>query len=240
MSKRARTDQFSDDGTQSSESEPELPTSPKIRHTSSQSSKPIIKCALPPLCSKNPPSFFSTAAYELHYRTQHSLACIECKEIFPSEHFLDLHISENHDPFTETRRDRGQKIYRCFVEDCDKVCSDTRKRRMHLINKHGYPKEFMFSVVNRGIRRGQTSLLNPPRRRTDIDMPDDPAPQIEQTPRSTVVNSLDEEKSESEKSFDKKEDIGEPALDPEFEVLQESMKGLRIVPSKIRFGRGSS
>lgn len=28
----------------------------------------------------------------------------------------------------------------CFVEDCDKLCADPAKRRLHVIDKHNYPK----------------------------------------------------------------------------------------------------
>ncbi|KAG2017135.1 hypothetical protein GB937_005733 [Aspergillus fischeri] len=30
--------------------------------------------------------------------------------------------------------------YSCFIEDCDRKCSTPQKRRMHLIDKHMFPK----------------------------------------------------------------------------------------------------
>ncbi|KAK9462068.1 uncharacterized protein V1516DRAFT_607725, partial [Lipomyces oligophaga] len=111
-----------------------------------------IRCTLPPDCSQRPQIFHDIQNYEQHYRLLHSQVCLDCKKRFPSAYFLELHIAEIHDPFTAARRDRGEKIYKCFDEYCDKLCSTPQKRRMHLIAKHGFPKEYMFNVVAYGLQ----------------------------------------------------------------------------------------
>ncbi|KAK9480828.1 hypothetical protein V1514DRAFT_324570 [Lipomyces japonicus] len=124
---------------------------------------PSIQCTLPPNCSIRPQTFDSTAAFERHYSTEHALSCSACHRMFPSSYLLELHFSELHDPFLQVKKSRGEKIYRCFVEGCEKICSEPKKRRLHLIDKHAYPKEYMFNVVQWGIGRNQTSLLFPSR-----------------------------------------------------------------------------
>ncbi len=116
----------------------------------------IVHCDLAP-CHHKP--FASSLEYESHYLNNHQHKCLSCKSIFPNEQFLDLHLSEFHDPFNAIRKERGEKIYRCFSAGCDKVCSSPQKRKLHLIDKHQYPKNFLFSIVKTGLRPNQTSLL---------------------------------------------------------------------------------
>ena len=67
-------------------------------------------CALPPQCYSRPKRFDTIVAYESHYNSSHRYVCHECKKRFPSEKFLDLHISELHDPITAAIKDRGEKV----------------------------------------------------------------------------------------------------------------------------------
>jgi len=46
------------------------------------------------------------------------------------------------------------------VEDCTKVCSTPQKRRMHLVDKHMFPKNYDFFIVNDGLGR-RKSMLRP-------------------------------------------------------------------------------
>lgn len=108
----------------------------------------IMRCLLPP---HKPLSFTSYEDYETHYNSAHIHRCSECHRNFPDAHFLDLHISENHDPIVAAKRAKGEKTYTCFVKDCEKVCSDWRKRRSHLVDKHGFPKNYDFLVVDSGL-----------------------------------------------------------------------------------------
>jgi hypothetical protein len=49
--------------------------------------------------------------------------------------------------------------FSCFVEDCERKCRTPQKRRLHLIDKHMYPKNFFFAVTKSGID-GRRSLLS--------------------------------------------------------------------------------
>ena len=118
----------------------------------------VMRCSLPP--HRETLSFTSYADYEVHYRQAHVNRCVECGRNFPTGRFLDLHIEENHDPLTAAKKDRGKKTvysvfilfislivfltcfgqYGCFIEDCERKCSTPQKRRMHLIDKHMFPR----------------------------------------------------------------------------------------------------
>lgn len=107
-----------------------------------------MQCSLPP-CSGH--VFSSMEHYEAHYHSVHSYICLQCGKNFPSDRFLDLHIDEVHNPFTAISRERGEKVYKCFESGCEKVCSSPQMRRLHLIDKHNYPKTFLFSMIERGM-----------------------------------------------------------------------------------------
>ena len=40
--------------------------------------------------------------------------------------------------------------HKCYVKDCEKVFIAPGKRRLHLIDKHHYPKYFPFDLVYTG------------------------------------------------------------------------------------------
>ncbi|KAI9826924.1 MAG: hypothetical protein M1832_005863 [Thelocarpon impressellum] len=124
----------------------------------------VMRCSLPP--HQQTLQFTSYEAYDVHYAQTHVNRCSECRGNFPTAHFLELHICENHDPLTAVRRERGEKTYGCLVEDCDRVCSSPEKRRRHLIDKHMFPKEYDFSVVDDGIDRRSSMLRSRGHRRT--------------------------------------------------------------------------
>jgi hypothetical protein len=98
----------------------------------------VMRCSLPP--HKDAVEFQSHEDYEVHYLKEHTNRCSSCGKNFPTGHFLGLHIEENHNPLRETLQAKGEKTYACFVEDCDRKCSTPQKRRLHLIDKHGFPK----------------------------------------------------------------------------------------------------
>lgn len=54
--------------------------------------------------------------------------------------------------------------YACLVPDCDRLCSTPQKRRLHCIDKHQFPRNYDFFIVNDGIDR-RSSMLRPPHRR---------------------------------------------------------------------------
>jgi hypothetical protein len=66
-----------------------------------------MRCSLPP--HRQTLSFSSYEEYETHYNKSHVHRCLECRKNFPTEHFLNLHIEENHDALVSVRKERGEK-----------------------------------------------------------------------------------------------------------------------------------
>ncbi|KAI9843451.1 MAG: hypothetical protein M1837_006297 [Sclerophora amabilis] len=224
----------------------------------------VMRCSLPPHSEAIP--FASYEDYEVHYTKVHVNRCSECKKSFPTEHFLGLHIEEYHDPLNEARKARGEKIYGCFVEGCDRKCSSPQKRRRHLIDKHMFPKEYDFSVVNDGIDK-RSSLLRSQRHRRRSSAAAHAA-QIEQRARrrsGTLEATKEQEQSgHGNSSPTPKGDVMSPnpdelassdpipvapemvtfgtseaqSTDQEMADLATSMSALKFVPPSIRFGRG--
>ena len=159
MPKRSREDSSSPSTTSSLSPTPD-PSSPAptdvpvhlskyIQTSDEPPTRAVMKCSLPP--HHDTISFPTFEDFELHYAKEHAHRCSECRKNFPTEYFLGLHIGENHDPLAEVKRAKEEKTvslgkfillkrrradsgqqYRCFVEDCDKLCSTPQKRRMHV------------------------------------------------------------------------------------------------------------
>lgn len=104
-------------------------------------------------CNQKNIKFSSQDEYEAHILGYHYHLCNECKRRFPSDAYLQVHIEENHDPFFQIKKEQGQKVYRCleYSSGCKKMCIDRQKRRLHMIDKHGYPRDFQFRVIDHGI-----------------------------------------------------------------------------------------
>jgi hypothetical protein len=84
----------------------------KLIHLDSESGEAsmlpeVMRCSLPPHRQALP--FTSFEEYEVHYNKTHVNRCSECRKNFPTPHFLDLHISENHNPLADVLKDRGER-----------------------------------------------------------------------------------------------------------------------------------
>ncbi|KAK5663954.1 hypothetical protein OQA88_166 [Cercophora sp. LCS_1] len=189
-----------------------------------------MRCSLPP--HKEPLLFTTYSDYESHYQKAHTNRCV--------------HIEESHDSFVMVKRERGDKTYSCFVEGCERKCSTPQKRRMHLIDKHMYPKNFFFAVTRDGID-GRRSLLNDGshrRRRSSAATTTSttgavanaqPGPQDAGAKPSTgPVKTSPPPKKAAEAGQP------EPEQKPDVEMddLAGAMSALQFVPPSIRFGRG--
>ncbi|KAL8287178.1 hypothetical protein RQP46_003630 [Phenoliferia psychrophenolica] len=110
---------------------------------------------------------------------------VECGRIFPSQRFLDLHLTECHDSLALVRSERGEKIFACFQPDCKHTFATAKGRRLHLIDKHQYPEQYFFAVTLWGVkdvlRKG--GGMAPPH--LDVDQPE-PAKEPTPTPDSAV------------------------------------------------------
>lgn len=213
-------------------------------------SRATMKCSLAP--HSETLSFNTFEEFEIHYAQVHSNRCSSCQKNFPTPHFLDLHISENHDPLIEARKAREEKTYRCFVEDCDKVCSNPQKRRMHLQAKHFFPKDYDFFIVNDGIDKRSSMLRTRHRRGSSAASRAVPRGQKAGGVRSTeflaretgrIVESegAENQKPSDQTSLEKNHSPTTPASEPqsqEMDDLASTMSALKFVPPSVRFGRG--
>jgi hypothetical protein len=106
------TDADAEGPTLLSSSDPETSSLPAAKIVeldipSSAAKNVTMKCSLPP--HKEGLSFQSYQEYEAHYNGAHLNRCLECHKNFPSEHLLNLHFEECHDPFAEVKRERGEQ-----------------------------------------------------------------------------------------------------------------------------------
>ncbi|KAK4239978.1 hypothetical protein C8A03DRAFT_31906 [Achaetomium macrosporum] len=217
-----------------------LPPAAKIAELdpsgSDEDSEVKIHCALPP--HKEPLRFSSYSDYETHYRDQHTNRCLQCRKNFPSAHFLSLHIEETHDSFAQVRKERGERTFSCFVEGCEKKCTTPHKRKMHLIDKHMYPKDFFFAITREGIDGRRSLLQERPRCRrrstAAVSSPRDSSQGQGQGP----VAEKPQASPDSHVLADSTGKETEQQPDQEMEDLSGAMAALRFVPMSVRFGRG--
>jgi hypothetical protein len=208
----------------------------------------IMKCTLPP--HKDPLLFKSYSEYEKHYNSFHTNRCHECRRNFPSDHLLGLHIEEWHDPLVTVKRDRGEHTYSCFVEGCERKCLTYQKRRMHLIDKHMYPKNFFFAITKEGID-GRRSLLNEDGHRwrrssTATATATATTQPKESRRRPSQLEVVEGAKAEPNKKAtpqpppgqDKKTKEATSTTDTDMADLTGAMSALNFVPPSVRFGRG--
>lgn len=195
-----------------------------------------MRCMLPP---HKPLTFSTYDEYETHYQQSHTNRCVDCSKNFPSTHFLELHIAENHDPINASKREAGEKTFTCFVEGCDKVCSDWKKRRSHLVDKHGFPRNYDFLVVDRGID-GRRSMLRPGvdangHRKSSRERGRSGSSATEAT-ESTEATSISENAANHVRmraSEEAENSKGKGSIDD----LTQSMSALKMVPRSITFGQ---
>ncbi|KAK5130493.1 hypothetical protein LTR08_001973 [Meristemomyces frigidus] len=253
MSKRSREDSasFSDGAAPGAPLLLRTPSAEPAVHTPKyallDTTKPkasSMRCHLPP---HKPLSFGTYAEYETHCQQAHTNRCTDCKKNLPTSHFLDLHIAENHDPIVAARRERGEKTYACFVEGCDKVCGEWQKRRSHMVDKHGYPRNYDFFIVNTGVD-GRRSML-----RAGVDAQGHRKSSRErrgssatETTQSTEASSASEPASGEHKGESradtpaaKGDEVEMMARPKETAVddLASSMSSLKMVPRSVTFGK---
>ncbi|KAI1791902.1 hypothetical protein LXA43DRAFT_944995 [Ganoderma leucocontextum] len=128
---------------------------PEPSTSTSTSSHTGILCTLPPTCNPphRPTALAGTRDLEAHYAMYHAHVCEQkgCGCVFPDARLLELHQAECHDPLAAVRKERGEKIFECLLVTCGRNFSTPKTRRLHLIQAHGYPKEYFFAVTNKGV-----------------------------------------------------------------------------------------
>jgi hypothetical protein len=123
----------------------------------------VVHCTLAP--HREIACFDAQEGYEIHYAKEHANRCTTCSKNFPTARVLELHIEENHSALQEVLAARGEKTYGCFVEDCNRKCSTPQKRRLHMIDKHLFPKTYNFRIVDQGIDETSSMLRESRKRR---------------------------------------------------------------------------
>ncbi|EAW12550.1 C2H2 type zinc finger domain protein [Aspergillus clavatus NRRL 1] len=194
----------------------------------------VMRCSLPP--HRDTLSFSSYEDYEVHYRKTHVNRCSECGKNFPTDRYLDLHIEEVHDPLIAAKRDKGEKTYSCFIEDCERKCSTPQKRRMHLIDKHMFPRTYNFYIVKDGIDE-QTSMLRSPnaQRRRISATATAPSPQEGRLRNRRTSESYSPVISHPTSRQPVAQQTHE---EPEIAQLERSMSALRFVPTSVVKSQG--
>ncbi|KAL8855161.1 MAG: hypothetical protein Q9221_000067 [Calogaya cf. arnoldii] len=227
------------------------PRSTKFLQVSDEPARASIamKCSLAP--HPETITFTTFNEFEVHYAQVHTNRCSECRKNFPTEHFLGLHISENHDPLVAARKAKEEKTYRCFVEDCDKICSTAHKRRMHLQAKHFFPKDYDYFIINDGIDKRSSMLRTRHRRASSAasralhrNQKNGGVPQEQQSPLEGMNHGKNiTEANLQTTSNDLPEEEDSPGTSPasrnrDVEELTSTMSALKFVPPSVRFGRG--
>jgi hypothetical protein len=244
MVKRSRdSSSSSSDGENSSlEDEVESPRPVKLSAlamTDTSHRKTAMQCSLPP--HRDALEFASIEDFEIHYAKDHSNRCTSCGKNFPTAHFLALHIDENHNTFREALQAQGEKTYACFVEGCDRKCSTPQKRRLHLIDKHSFPKIYNFRVVDTGIDKSTSMLHEGRRRRVSTASAPTPSSNHQRQKSRTELKSntqsafavLPEDQSNepSKRSQEKRPNAN--VSDTAIHDLEASMSALRFVPPSV-------
>ncbi|EXJ79779.1 hypothetical protein A1O3_08063 [Capronia epimyces CBS 606.96] len=247
MAKRSH-DSSSEDEEPFIPEQPAFPTAKRISATDmneAASHQSAIQCSLPP--HRETLDFASIEAFEVHYAKDHSNRCTSCGKNFPTAHFLALHIDEHHNTFREALQAKGEKTYACFVEGCERRCSTPQKRRLHLMDKHLFPKMYNFRIVDTGIDKS-LSMLHEGRRRR-VSTATDPTQmsrhrtheaQLEQRPKRQSPAPVPPRRDSAEPSRREQEEIGVGNLksskhvsDSTVNDLAASMSALQFVPPSV-------
>ena len=152
--------------------------------------------------------------------------------------------------------------YQCFVEGCDKVCSTPQKRRMHLTDKHVFPKvrtspelaflwslrlrkgqNYDFQIVNTGIDKRSSMLRARPRkhssaasrayRHEQCDNGAEAFPNHDSEPRNTLASPAAQNSNGSNGRSSQSS-----SLHADVDELTSTMSALKFVPPSVHFGRG--
>ncbi|KAL6698705.1 hypothetical protein J3F84DRAFT_363705 [Trichoderma pleuroticola] len=200
----------------------------------------VMRCSLPP--HKEPLGFRLYSDYETHYHNFHTNRCIECRKNFPTDHLLSIHIEECHDPLARVAREKGEHTYSCFVEGCERKCMTPQKRRLHLIDKHMYPKNFFFAVTKDGIDGKRSLLIETSRRRRSSAGSQPQAKELRRRANTLESEALPSDNQSQSTLPSTTAPNGkvkpEKPADTEMADLTGAMSALQFVPPSIRFGRG--
>ena len=211
----------------------EGPPSKLVINNCVAASAAVMKCSLPP--HREPLQFDTLEAFDVHYAQIHTNRCSECSRNFPTAHFLTLHIDENHNPLRQALQERGEKTYACFLPDCDRKCATPQKRRLHLIDKHDFPKAYNFRIIDQGIDKA-TSLLKEGQRRR-ISTSTDTTQSIGHRRRTSSLAGAQQQPAKTE-GLPPNISPEEKTTEVDIDDLDRSMSALRFVPASVTRRQG--
>ena len=186
----------------------------------------------PSTSTREPSSSFNKATCPTCHTTFRSP--VAAQSTAPASFLLDLHITERHDPISAIKRDeRGEKIYRCFVKDCGKVCSEVRKRRWHVEAKHpGFWGEGKWDWSLRGLGRKRGMMKTKEAQQHENKVGKE-ATQL-RCASQPDISGQESQKRASPGKTKKEEDVTDDVM----ATLMNGFSALRFVPPSVRFGRG--
>jgi hypothetical protein len=171
-------------------------------------------------------------------------------------------------PERERRKDRAHPIrsrlcdptnpssqFACHLQTCQRVFSNPKTRRLHLIDTHAYPKEYFFAVTNKGVggllkKWGDgASMLRREWKDRDGDGDDDVKGNEMETDQGIPAKEATATNGDSysdttpappqPKNKPKQPQTAKLTTDnDQLDGLTSSMTSLSLVPPSIRFGRG--
>ena len=209
------------------------PPSKLVINNCVSSSAAVMKCTLPP--HREPLQFDTLEAFDVHYAQTHTNRCSECQQNFPTAHFLTLHIDENHNPLRQAWQERGEKTYACFLPDCDRKCATPQKRRLHLIDKHDFPRTYNFRIIDQGIDKATSMLKEGQRRR--ISTSTDTTQSIGHRRRTSSLAGAQQQPVKTERLSSNTSPSEDPA-EVDIDELGRSMSALRFVPASVTRRQG--
>jgi hypothetical protein len=117
-----------------------------------------------------------------------------------------------------------------------------QKRRLHLIDKHMYPKNFFFAVTKDGIDGKRSLLIETGHRRRSSAGSQSQVKELRRR-ANTLENEVSPPNNKSQPpqpstAADKSKMKSEKAPDTDMADLTGAMSALQFVPPSIRFGRG--
>lgn len=136
--------------------------------------------------------------------------------------------------------------------DCDRICSTPQKRRMHLIDKHLFPKNYDFFIVNSGIDK-RSSMLRARQQRpssaasralyrdhqanggSTSSFPETGSKKALMDPVIPSVLTEAEQTTIEPKNVSV---VQENPSDVDMDGLSSTLSALKFVPPSVRFGRG--
>jgi len=192
-----------------------------------------MQCSLPP---HRLLSFPSAEDFDTHYAKEHTNRCASCGKNFPSPRYLSLHIDENHNPVREALAAKGEKTYACFIEDCEKLCSTPQKRRLHLIDKHMFPKVYNFRIIDQGLDKTSSLLHTGQRRRVSTTDSNAHRRRASLLPSNSAVSEDTVEPSKAN-GYQSKREGGRGRVDgnaTSVDELEQSFAALQFVPPSVQ------